>query len=441
FPYRDTEEKIPWRGRGIGVQPSLALGGLSNVWGAATLPYSGDDIADWPITLAELAPHYRAAAEMLGLAGRRDDLEEILPLYAEKPGELRPSGQAKRLLGKLEKRRDALRAHGWRFGQSRLAVRAADSPRGRGCVYCRQCMTGCVYGCIYNSADTVRELQNEKNFSYQPDTVVTKLREEGENVFIDGFRRRSGTPFTLAAERVYVAAGVIPTAQILLRSREAYDQPVTLRDSQYFLFPILQFRGVGNVRREALHTLSQVFLELSNRRVSSHSVHLQVYTYSEIIGQAVRKSLGPLRIFGGALDGRLLIAQGYLHSDESAGIEMTLKRDGSRDVLEMEVKRNPSTRRVIGRVVRALGKQWRALGGFPVGPMLQVAPPGRGFHCGGSFPMRSAPGALETDVWGRLPGWARIHAVDASVLPAIPATTITLSAMANAHRIGAAKLD
>jgi choline dehydrogenase-like flavoprotein len=75
--------------------------------------------------------------------------------------------------------------------------------------------------------------------------------------------------------------------------------------------------------------------------------------------------------------------------------------------------------------------------------MLQVAEPGRGFHCGGSFPMSLHPHQGETDVLGRPFGWKRIHVVDASVLPSIPATTITFSAMANAHRIAcaAARLD
>ena len=52
--------------------------------------------------------------------------------------------------------------------------------------------------------------------------------------------------------------------------------------------------------------------------------------------------------------------------------------------------------------------------------------------------MRENPGDLETDTLGRLRGWERIHLVDASVLPDIPATQITFSVMANAHRIGAA---
>ena len=49
--------------------------------------------------------------------------------------------------------------------------------------------------------------------------------------------------------------------------------------------------------------------------------------------------------------------------------------------------------------------------------------------------MRERPGPLETDRWGRLHGLERVHLLDASVFPSIPATTITLSVMANAHRI------
>jgi hypothetical protein len=73
---------------------------------------------------------------------------------------------------------------------------------------------------------------------------------------------------------------------------------------------------------------------------------------------------------------------------------------------------------------------------MPLPLMLKIAQPGRGFHTGGSFPMTREPRGFQTDLLGRPPGWKRIHAVDATVFPSIPATTITYSAMANAHRIG-----
>jgi len=436
FPYRETVEKIPWRGRGIAFQPSLAFGGLSNVWGAAMLPYRDDDISDWPIKNSDLAQHYRAITELTGFAAQRDDLAEIFPLHAENPQPLKSSRQSEFFLRNLNRHREKLRKRGWRFGRSRLAMRVADSPRGIGCIYCGQCLNGCVYGCIYNSADTVRELRAQKNFQYQRDVIVTKLRENSGKVFIEGFHRETRAPLSFEASRVYLAAGVIPTAQILLRSQNAFDQPLILRDSQYFLFPILLARRTRDVQTEALYTLSQLFIELQNPKISRRSVHLQIYSYSDVIGHAVRKSLGPLKMFARQLEERMLIVQGYLHSDESAAIEMRLKRDGEKDFLQLEAKSNPQTRGVIKKVLREMLKQSRCLGGIILSPMLQIAPPGRSFHCGGSIPMRAQPGNFESDLLGRPRGWSQVHVVDASVLPSIPATTITFSLMANAHRIG-----
>jgi len=440
FPYRETEEKIPWRGPGIALRPSLAFGGLSNVWGATMLSHRDQDISEWPVKNSELAEHYRAAAQITGLAACHDDLEDEFPLHCQKPDALRPSRQAALLLLNLQRRRDALRARGWRFGQSRLAVRSADSPRGPGCVYCAGCMTGCPYGCIYNSADTVRAMQRETNFRCQTDVIVTMLRENPDGVVIEGFNRLTRAPLSFKAGRVYLGAGVIPTAQILLRSQGAFDRALILRDSQYFLFPILLFRRVRDVHAETLHTLSQVFLELDRRQISRRPVHLQIYTYSDIIGQAVRNTAGPLRDFARPIEERLLVVQAYLHSDESSVIEMQLKRDGRKDFLQLEPRLNPETPRIIKRVLRELLVQFRGLGGVPLLPMLKIGEPGHSFHSGGSIPMRMSPRNFESDCLGRPSGWSRVHVVDASVLPSIPATTITFSVMANAHRIGSQSL-
>ena len=132
----------------------------------------------------------------------------------------------------------------------------------------------------------------------------------------------------------------------------------------------------------------------------------------------------------------MLVVQGFLQSDESPAIKMQLKRDGEKDFLQLAAQPNPETRLIVKKVLREFLSQTRRLGGVVVPPMLQLAEPGRGFHSGGSLPMRAAPGKFESDTLGRPHGWSRVHVVDASVLPNIPATTITFSVMANAHRIG-----
>ncbi len=440
FPYRDTQKWIPWSSQGAELKPSLALGGLSNVWGSAMLPYRDEDMAGWPVKNRELAEHYRAVARFTGLSAQVDDLAEWFPLPGEDFSVLRPSRQAEILLGNLQRRRTALRARGWRFGRSRVAVRVQAGERGAGCNYCGLCMYGCPYGAIYNSANTVRELQRNPLFTLRKGVVVTRVNDAPAGAAVEARDMVNGEALNLPVSRVYLAAGVMPTAQIVLRSRAAYDRSVILRDSQYFLFPLLLAKGAGRVAREPLYTLSQAFIELQRPEISPHTVHLQVYSYSDIIGQALRKTFGPLagpleRVARG-MEERMLVFQGYLHSDESRSIGMTLRREGDRDRLDLQVLPGPNPRPAIKRVLRELLRQTRALGGVALPPMLQIAGPGRGFHNGGSFPMRDTPGELETDRQGRLPGWQHIHLVDASVLPSIPATTITFSAMANAHRIG-----
>ena len=434
FIYRGAEKWIPWRGENVDLKPSLALGGLGNVWGAAMLPYRDVDIADWPVRSAQLAAHYAAVAQFTGLSGVADDLAEWFPLPKTKATPARASRQAEMLLGNLQRQRARLRERGWRFGRARVAVRGGD------CHHCGQCMQGCVYDAIYNSASTVRQMQAHKNFSFRPSVIVTRVAETADGVDIFAKSMADGGELKFSAARVFLAAGVIPTAQIVLRSRALYEQPVRLRDSQYFLFPLLLARGAGDVRCEALYTLSQVFIELQRPEISARTVHLQIYTYSQLIGEALRRSFGPLagalEPLARKLEERLVIVQGFLHSDDSRSMEMILRREHSGDRLHVRALDDRFPRPAIKRVVRELLKNFRALGGLPLSPQLQIPNPGRSFHNGGSFPMRAHPGALETDTLGRLPGWEKIHLADASVLPSIPANTITFTAMANAHRIG-----
>ncbi|HEU5075118.1 MAG TPA: GMC oxidoreductase [Polyangiaceae bacterium] len=435
YPYRETERLLPAAYDGVALRPSLAQGGFSTVWGAAMMPYSARDMADWPIAPADLAEHYSAITKLTGLSGIKDDLERIFPLYTEPGAALALSRQATTLYQRLSKHRDQLRGAGIHFGQARVAVKAGPE----GCVRCGLCMYGCPYGFVYNADQTLRALRQHPNFSYRADHLVTRTREAGDVVFVTGQRRVGGEPFEIRARRAYLATGVISTAGIVLRSCSAYERPVYLKDSQYYLFPLLLARRSGDVRSEAMHTLSQMFIEIFDEAITPRSVHLQVYSYNDLVGQAVRGAFGPLarllEWLARALEDRMLIVQGYLHSDHSSKIGITLTRDEP-DRLRLQASLNPEVRPMIRRVLAKLRRHCFQFGAWPLGPMLQVSEPGRGFHSGGSFPMRARPGELETDTLGRLSGWERTHIVDASVLPDVPATQITFSVMANAHRIG-----
>ena len=422
FPYRDASEALALDPQGMGAEPSFARGGLSNVWGASALPYTSHDTADWPVSAEEFAPHYAACAELLGIAGEKDDLADWLPLHAAPRAQLRASTQGATMLDAMTRHRAALHEHGFRFGRARVAADASN------CTYCGLCLHGCPDRLIYSSNRTIAAMQANPNFTLRGDTVIETL---GDGV-AHGKDRSTGASISLEAQQIFLASGAIPSTATLLRSAEAFDQPVALKDSQYFLLPLALFRGAGGAREEKLHTMAQLFLELRDPALSPYTIHMQIYTYNSLMAGAVRQRLGamlePLARWG---DAHFVLIQGYLHSAHSGEIEMTLRRDK----LEARGKPNPEARRIIGALTRKLMAHATKLGAVALPPLMEITEPGRGFHIGGSFPMHTAPGRFQTDTLGRPFGWRRTHVVDATVLPSIPATTITYPVMANAHRI------
>lgn len=438
FAYRGPAEHIATQTGKVALMPTLAQGGLSNVWGAALLPYTERDLRGWPITVEDLAPHYEAAMKLTPLAGQHDRLEECFPLYGE-PKTLPMSRQARVLWRRLEKHAARLDRRGVQYGAARLAVQAAG--RGEpGCVTCGLCMYGCPYDFIYSSSHTLRRMRERPGFTYVPGIIVERVEETGGEVRVNGYHMQGSEPWSMKADRVFLAGGVLPSTKIVLHSRAAYGRPLYILDSQYYLFPLLQAECTPRVREEALYTLSQIFLELIDPAISAHVVHLQLYSYNDLIGQALRQSLGPLGFdwIVRELENRLLVAQGYLHSDHSARLRVELKPGKRAAELLVQAEPNSRTAALVRKVVRKLAGLAPALGALPLEPMLKITPPGRGFHCGGSLPMREKPGEFETDRLGRPGGWERVHVVDSSIFPSIPATTITMSVMANAHRIATA---
>jgi hypothetical protein len=442
YPYREAVEQLGLSCEGVGLEASLALGGFSTVWGASMLPYLQSDLGGWPIATEQLAAHYKAVLELTGVSAERDGLAEQFPLYTETPGHLEPSRQANAMLSTMDRHRATLRQAGVFHGRARVAIKAARGPKEPGCVYCGMCMYGCPYGYIYSSEQSLPQLKQLGEFRYQPDVVVRAVEERAGGVRISGYHRVTRAPLEFEAERVYLAAGVIATTGILLRSLQAYDRPVSISDSQYFLLPSALGKRIPNVRHEPLHALSQLYVEILDPAVSAHAVHLQVYSYNDFIGRIVANAMGPfakmLPFLARELEGRLMLLQGFIHSTESGRIQATLRKSaaGGKETLELKAEGNPAAKAAIRRVVRKLLRQTPRTGLLPLPMLLQYGKPGRSFHAGGSFPMRAQPGPFEADICGRPAGLQRVHAVDATILPNVPATTITFAVMANAHRIG-----
>ncbi len=209
---------------------------------------------------------------------------------------------------------------------------------------------------------------------------------------------------------------------------------VTLGDALPFLH---RWSAPRRPDQGPFHTLSQVFAELDAPAISRFSLHAQIYSWNEffehdLVQNYARRLPGSAPLFR-ALARRLIVAQIFLHSDQSASAALTRAADGR---LIVQVRDNPATRPTFDAAARAYGRGLRHAGLLPLMPARRLNPAGSAFHAGAAVPMSASPRKNESDVLGRPHGLTRLHLIDATCLPAIPATTITLSVMANAHRIG-----
>jgi choline dehydrogenase-like flavoprotein len=444
FPYHLQDDHFPIQYNNADIFPSLARGGLSNVWGACILPYTQADMEAWPIKAADLEEHYRAVLSFTDMSAADDDLAGIYPLHTDDIQDLGKSRQARNLLRKMDENKAALNKQGMTCGHARLFLRSRAKDNDAGCVYCGLCMYGCPYELIYNSAATLAELRESPDFSYVNGVIVQKVEESADKVTILATDKKDNRLVKFTGDRVYLAGGVIPTTKIVLASLESYDRNVIMKDSQYYLMPYVSYRGAGNVAEEDLYTFSQVFMNVKDPKIGSHSSLIEIYTHQELFLKTVENVFGPLKgimkLPIKMITSRLMLLGGFLHSDYSPQVMIRLARTDADEFgkLILEGRESVQAKKIVRRIVGKLLRNNLRLGALPVLPMLQVTKPGRSFHTGGTFPMRSSPREFQTDTLGRPFGFKRMHLIDSSVFPTLPGLPITFAAMANAHRIASA---
>ena len=441
FPFRDAGQLggIDPVGPANGQVVSGAYGGFSNVWGAQIMPFSRATFDRWPVSMADMEPHYRVALEQMTLAGDEDDLAELFPLMA--PARSLPplAERTDRVLERYEARRPLVQSHGITLGRARLAFKADE------CIRCGMCMTGCPYGLIYSSAHTFDRLRSENRISYRAGLLAVRLDEVDGRPHVVVRDTANGRIERLSADRIFVACGGIGTTRLVLGSLEAFDEPIYLQESVQFVLPALSVRPVGDPRSAQNFTLNQFNLvyDATGEGLDLCQIHFYGYNpafLSSLPGVARRPGADAML---GALLRRISVGLGYVPGWASPRVRAVARRGAASEELptvELERDGGDGWPPMLHDLVRAMLKVAPALDLWPVAPTLSVSSAAKSYHFGASFPHGPARTARTTDRTGRLSAWDRIHLVDASVFSDVPATTFTLTIMANAHRIASEAL-
>jgi choline dehydrogenase-like flavoprotein len=436
FPFRDVGqlEGIRPLGPANGSVVSGAYGGFSNVWGAQLMPFSRRTFEKWPVSFDDMAPHYRAALDEMTLAGDEDDLAELFPLMVD--GRRLPplADRTTRVLDRYAARRADVRSHGITIGRARLAFRADE------CTTCGLCMTGCPNQLIYSASHSFDRLRASGRIDYRPHLLALRLSENDGTPSVIVRDTESGATERLTADRVFVACGGIGTTRLVLGSLNQFDVPVTLQESVQFVMPALSIRPGVDPRTARNFTLNQFNLLYDHTGEGLDLCQIHFYDYNpaflaSLPGMLNSPQAEPVL---SALIRRASVGLGYVPGWASPGVRVTARRpqgDGRLPVLDIDREGSDAWPPMLQGLVRAMLRVAPALDLWPVLPMTTVSAAAKSYHFGGSFPHGSERTSQSTDRQGRLAGWDSIHLVDASVFTSVPATTFTLTIMANAHRI------
>lgn len=408
---------------------SRALGGLSNGWGAASLPISEYDANNWPIEHGEILAHYEKVIADIPFSGAIDALDNEFPILKKEIGSLELSPQDNWLINALEKGRQPKKGC-YVFGQARLLIKT-NSSHTENCKYCSLCKDGCKYGAIYKASDSFIKWLNEDKINYMPGVTVKSYSEIEDGQVILYFEDKNGNLNKILCKKAFIAAGAVPSSRIFLQSNDNKDLKMKIKTRGGFVLPVWRIKSFKNNKN--LNSEPGVFIELRGRGLKNW-VHIQASSSNELLEDRLTKgflSLPIVNIFAKFILRHLVILLVNFHSNQSGHYEISL--DKNKDLMVSSYIQN----KILSiNLISSLMQIARTL--MPVGmiPMPFFRTNSGTYHVGGSMPMKTNPkNIFETDIEGRPNNATNIHFVDSSVFPDLPGTTIGILSMANAHRI------
>jgi len=210
-----VHSRFGWRPQGI----CACVGGPSIFYGGASFRFReadfepgseivGASLASWPIGYSDLESHYGRAEQLLGVRGVAG--EDPTEPYRSQPYGAAPAA----LAGPSPMLRAAALSLGYRPFRIPTAIDAET------CVACTTCDAfACAIGAKNDLATRMIPNLLRLGMELRPATVVVGLRRDGSSIrSIEGVDAGTGERLTFSTNRVVLAAGAIPTPQLILAS-------------------------------------------------------------------------------------------------------------------------------------------------------------------------------------------------------------------------------
>lgn len=286
---------------------------------------------------------------------------------------------------------------------------------------------------------TLDKLRKSDKLKYIDNHLVTTFKQEDDKVVIQALDLKTKDVVEFSANKFLIGAGSLGNARIILRSLKQIDR-LPLLCNPYVYMPCINISMLGKPLSQYKTSLAQALMLYDPDKTNSNLVTVALFTYRSLLLQRL-VGMTPFGYSSGLkllkyLQSAFIIA-GIHHPDQPSDTKyLSLVSNSSSptsDMLYIHYSLGPHEIRNIHLHEKAIKKTLRKLGCYSI----KRIDPGFGgsIHYGGTIPFSdlNEPGTQLSN--GSLFGNDKVFILDASGFAFLPAKGVTLSIMANAHRV------
>ncbi|CAL2060945.1 GMC oxidoreductase [Tenacibaculum sp. 190524A05c] len=437
YVIKDTEELAPYTSNEFEVFESFAKGGLGTAWGTGSYLFTKEELEKSGLSPDEMDSAYKTMFERIGITegNHANNYPEEVPLETDK--------SIQKIQKSYHKNQKYFNTKEIHLKRTPLAVISSPKENRKAYEYNDMDFWHDNNKSAYRPWITLNELKTNKNFSYVNNAYVYEYKEVENQIEVTIIHTKTQEKVVYFCKKLMLGASVFGTTRIVLRSTNNYNKKLSLLCNSYFYIPCINLKMLGKLNSKKKIGLSQLTLYIKNKK------HLEIanfFTYrSLLLFKLVKES--PLnikvsRLLFKFLHSSIVIVGFHISKTQNHTDQLVLEKDDTtitNDKLRFITTENNEEKTQEKGLIKRLKKILFKLKCIPL-KVIQTTK-GSSIHYAGTLPFSNDEKPLTTNLNGKLSGSKNIYIIDASSFTFLPAKGVTLTAMANAHRVSLKSLE
>jgi choline dehydrogenase-like flavoprotein len=437
---KEVEKWIPLHSNTFNPMESLGYGGLGAGWGLGAYVYSEAECQRVGLPFDELMQSYQFTADHIGISVGKDALQPYLSGSLERlQPALKMDNAAQKLLKRSEKDAAFFTANNMFFGTASMALLTEDKEKRKATAYYDTDFYADLNQSAYRPQFTLDELRKESNFDYLGKHLAIYFIDNHEYTIVNTLQIETDKSASFKAKKLILAAGALGTARLVLRSFPQLNQLPVL-SNPYAYLPGIQFSMLGKKLDPQKSSMAQAMMIYDPDGKKDNFVSLAFYTYQSLmLFRLIKESplnIADNRLIFQYLQSAFIIAG--IHHPDSMSPQKWLRLESDRtsktgDHLFVHYQLTDDEKARIHQREKTIRKAIYKLGILPIKRIDPGA--GSSIHYGGTIPFSDKDELGKQAHSGRLYNTRNVYIADSAGFNFLPAKGVTLSIMANAHRV------